>query len=609
MYQLTREDTGNPEGLNQYIKRSTLPSPYEVLPGMYAQTSIAMELNWRLYNLLSERLPPSASEGALLSYPGVPDEWSRLLNVMGVAHNPEGVPPFSTAGYHAVLKSTEGKSESNISRDLDRDGDRRARWLAKRMVQRSRLLPLHIKRVVVTGIPHMTQSYEAKYSIVRSWHAKYKEYAALMQRGDLRRLADDHDVYFAYFTGRRYQPDKVKIVGGRATGKDRVVLDWNGRWVVADKTLPDIVQQGPHRDKFLCCRSRKISASPLPATYPLRALAKEIEGHFDAFYAFTFYHTGADDVSRKSEGRKGLFMLDVDNHDVNMPPALREIFCDAVAAAFGRLYGEYVRMTLRMPQLIHNDYRFGKGVKLQGDPFARSTFTADYVNPSGHPCTSLLAKFAGAFFAYDGLVRAGYVDDTEEALDALLRGELSVAFLNAGDNLAVMGIGSSHEKLAANSPFCIYSTTTTFQGLVAMATSSGRVVWVPNIASYAINFFTPGRPIGHPQRGHWANGWLERAKVYAAAPSYATAQTAVNEAVDSVLGMSMDEYAELRKQHVTVVGRSLVDAEFMLDPDVVYYKRHAEEVSDDVLMQVYFVVEPREYADMHEWLITQQKGV
>jgi hypothetical protein len=606
IYSLTSSANSNPKGLNDYIKRRTFPSPYEILPGVYSQTSLAQELNYKLYMALNTGLPASKAVGALLSYPGVPDEWSRLLNVMGVAHNPEGVPPFSTKGYHAALSRTSSHLGASLESKLDGEGKRRAKWLAKAMVQRARLLPLHIKRMVVTGVPEMSTGIDIKHGIIEKWHKNYEEYARLILSGKLYELADKFDVYFAYFTGRRYQPDKVDISSGVAKGKDRVVLDWQGNWVTADKTLPDMVEGGLYRDFFLSCRSRKISASPLGATYPLRAVAKEIEGHFDSAYEYTFYHTGVEALTRKTQGREGIYMLDVDNHDVNMPPELRDLLCDACEEVFGAFYAELLRMTFRMPQLIRNDYRGGEGVKLQGNPFDRSSFTADYVNPSGHPLTSILAKFAGAFYAYDGLVRSGAVPDTEQAMFELLRGERDVAFLNAGDNLTMLGHKAGPEKLGENSPYCAYSGTSTFQGSVAMATPNGSISWVPNIASYAINFFVPGRPIGHPQRGHWANGWIERASVYAAAPSFPTAKEIVNNVTREVLGTSIDDYAELRRSYTKVVGKSAVDSEFLLDPDIIYYKRHAEDISQEVIDQVYFVVEPRFYQPMHEYLISQE---
>jgi hypothetical protein len=120
--------------------------------------------------------------------------------------------------------------------------------------------------------------------------------------------------------------------------------------------------------------------------------------------------------------------------------------------------------------------------------------------------------------------------------------------------------------------------------------------------SYFLNFFTPGRPIGHPQRGHWANGWLERAAVYAASPVYEIAQAVANRVTREVLGVSIDELAVLRRSGAQVVGRSLVDSEFLIDPDIIYYKRRAEEVSRDVFEQFYFVIEPRHYVAMYEYI-------
>lgn len=603
-YQLTESSDDNPEGLNSFISKANNPKPYEILPRLYTQNSLFHELNYKLYVGLDAELPASKADGSVLDYPGVPGEWSRLLNVMGVPHNPEGVPPYSTAGYHDALIASKGQSHT-ITNILDKDGRRRAKWLAKKMVNRSPPSSIHVKRVVVTGIPHMTSDIEVKYNIVKGWHERYEEYIDLLLSNRMHALADVHDIMFVYFVGRRYQPDKVSYIDSRAVGKDRIVLDWQGKWVVADKRLPDWIEEGQYRKYFLACRSRKISASPLGATYPLRIVAKEIEHYIDSVYEHTFYHTGAASLQRKIGDATDLYMADVDNHDVNMPPELRDIFCDTVGEAFGPMYGMLFRLTMRMPQLVKNDYRGGVGVKLQGNPYDINTFDASYVNASGHPATSLLAKYAGAFFPYDALVRAGDVEDTEDALERLLKGETDKKFLNAGDNLTVLGVEGGLERLQKFSPFCLYSSTSTFQGLVAVRVSGGSIRFYPNVDSLVLNYFVPGRSIGNPQRGHWANGWEWRTPVYIEAPGFQKAKEICNSVTKDVLGIAIDDYARLRKSIRNIVGRSIVDAEFEIDPDIIYYKRLPEEVSPDVLEQVYFTIEPRFYQRMHDYLLTK----
>jgi hypothetical protein len=440
----------------------------------------------------------------------------------------------------------------------------------------------------------MTSDLQVKHEVAQMWHERHVGIANSFLRGDMRSLASDYDMYFTYFTGRRYQPDRPE--------KKRLVLDWNGKWVHADKELPDVVEPSRRRSFFKACRSRKINASPFEATYPLRILAKMIEAHIDSRHAFTFYHTGAPDLDRKTKGRGSIIAVDVDNHDVNMPPQLRDIYIARAAVVFGRFFGSLLLATFRMPQLIHNDYRGGEGVKLEGNPLDLNDFRADYVNPSGHPHTSLLAKYAGAFFAYDALVRLDLVNDTRDALRRLLNGELDVAFLNAGDNVVFLGAGTLLGKIQASAPYCRFSHSETFQGSVAVKTSAGEVRWVPNIMSYFLNFFTPGRPIGHPQRGHWANGWLERSKVYSASPVYETAKLLANRVTREVLSVAIDDLAETRKSAGVVIGRSLVDSEFMIDPDIIYYKTRVEDISRDIFEQFYFVIEPKHYYKMYQRL-------
>jgi len=589
-------------GLNNYISRKTLPSPYEILPGVYSTSIAAQELLAKLCDRLSAELPPSGATGSLLRQPGVPDEWTKLLSMMGVPHDPEGVPPFSTAGYRVALTAVKTGAR-RLALSLTARSTERARWLAERMIARSPLAPVHIKKEVTVGIPTMSADLMVKHGIVAMWHESWRDIAHLIINARLRELADRYGIVLCYFVGRRYQPDKVQWAPGRAAvGKDRVVMDWTGAWLTADKGLPDVVEPSRYRERFLCCRSRKINASPLAATYPLRPIAKEIEHHLHFDMPFLFHHTGVEDIAGKIGNATSVYMLDVDNHDVNMPPALRDIFVSSITRVFGGFIGLLSTLTFRMPQLIKNDYRGGEGVKLDGDPFDVGTFTADYVNPSGHPFTSLLAKYAGAFYVLDALCESHEIPDNEEGWRDFCNGVLPIKALVAGDNVVIAG-HSGLDALQAHSQYALYSPTETFLGLVAVR-SGASLTWQPNICSYVINFFTPGRPIGNKQRGDWAAGWLERASVYSRSINYETAHRIVNSTTREVLGYEMDAYAALRRSRAVVVGRSAVDANFMLDQDVIYYKYDVDDISRELVETYFLTIDPVHYALMHEGLIS-----
>lgn len=604
--------TSNPDGLNLYITRKNVPNAYEVLPGL--RTTSAMYHQWcaGLHDALTSEFPASKKDGAVLESPGIGESWGRLYNLMGVPHNPEGVPPFSTAGYHEALARATGKKADAISSILEPETVVRARRIAKLLVPDDPFLaplrPVHIKRAVVTGIPAMTSDMEEKYAEVKEWHDEWPRICDLIESGDLRTLARDHLIYFLYFVGRRYQADMVKIVDGVPSGKARPVLDFHGKWVVADKTAPDWMERGRFSDRFLRCRSRKINASPLAATYPLRAVAAVIEHHIDTNYVFTHYHTGPASLASKMEGQRDLFMVDVDNHDVNMPPQLRDIFCDAVTRSFGSTLGEIFRMTMRMPQLVRNDYEGQSGVKMEGDPYDKSTFVADYVNPSGHPGTSLLAKYAGDVFGYDALVRMGLVEDTDEGARAWLQGRAKVKTLNAGDNMTFAGVPGGMEALQASSPYCRYSDSYSFQGNVAIRTPNGGVMWKANPITLVENFTNPGRPIGHQQRGDWANGWIQRDVVYADTPAFTGIKRIVNDVTDNTFGMDLDSMAELHRSRSEVVGVSLVDAQFALNPDIIYHRVHAEDVSKHVFEQHYFTIDPIHYSPSFKGMVERGRS-
>lgn len=609
----------NPPGLNRYISRPNVPNAYEIFPGLRTTDPLFFSLNHSLAVRLTEELPPSERAGALLEAPGISEGWGRLYNLMGVPHTPEGVPPYSTEGYHAALTAATGIKSDAVTSTLSPASRRRAELLAKVLIGRGHARSVHIKSAVVTGIPTMTSDLLVKHEIVKTWHDNFNDVASLIVRGDLRTLAAKYGIYFTYFTGRRYQPDYVTHWVGEtvwlpsatvpesvvATGKKRPVLDHTGKWVVADKAPPERVAADPLGRLFLRCRSRKISASPLAATYPLRIISAMCEGYFDDLYAYTMYHRGIEDITEKLALKSTFFCSDVDNHDVNMPRELRDILCARAGEVFGPFFGHLLSLTFRMPQLIRNDYEGGKGVRLEGDPFNRAAFDAVYVNPSGHPWTSILAKFAGVFFVYDAFCELGEIEEGEDALIDFLRGRAHVSCLNAGDNMVVCDYPGGLTALQAASPYCRYSETFSFQGNVIVRAGSGHTV-APNISTYVGNWFTPGRPVGHQQRGEWAGGWLERQSVYAASLAYPTAHRIVNEVTREVLGESIDELAKRARRGAVVEGKSLVDQAFELDPDIIYYKLHPEEVSKELLEKYFFTISPAQFDSLFTALLAQR---
>jgi hypothetical protein len=328
----------------------------------------------------------------------------------------------------------------------------------------------------------------------------------------------------------------------------------------------------------------------------------------DAAYPETFRQGDATYTQLTLEGANSMALFDVDNHDVNMPFEIMVMFCEAVGKQFGSFFGQLMYDTFRMGQIIKNDYRGGTGVRTEGISSDRRDFIARYVNPSGHPATSLLANLATAIFFYDAGVRAGRLVDTEDGVDDFLRGRAKDRAKIMGDNVMLATNEAGVDLVSiyrSSSIMALLSTTETYGGLVAMQTEAGPIILVPSITSYVNNILVPGRDLRSPQRGFWGPGWRLRQPFYRRAPAYDLAHETMNEVVNAVRGVPMDALALAaeRDSAISDLAVTEIDAEYLANPDIVEYKRDYSEVSPELLDMMNVVIPPTEHAGAISWLM------
>jgi len=296
-------------------------------------------------------------------------------------------------------------------------------------------------------------------------------------------------------------------------------------------------------------------------------------------------------------------MWDVENHDVVIPLKLRAAFVEAVGTEWGYAFGLLTDMALTMPQLIKNDWRYGKGVKLEGNPLDISTFKAAYVNPSGVPWTSIFAKYAGVFYFVDAATRLGLIDGSEDSIDSLLRGTDRWSFCCAGDNILVMGEDGLGERLADAMPYCKVGGTESFLGMVAVKTATGTVHFQTNPVSYIVNFFAPGRSITDAQRGDWAVGWQARQAAYTSFPELARLKELTNSVFRQHFGETLDSLSARYAGRQDQVYTDYIDARVQMDPDRLQWQYTPEEVDPALVQQYFLTIKPGMYNSMYEGLI------
>jgi hypothetical protein len=172
----------------------------------------------------------------------------------------------------------------------------------------------------------------------------------------------------------------------------------------------------------------------------------------------------------------------------------------------------------------------------------------------------------------------------------------------AGDNIGVRdGLTIAELDTAKHSPFCTYTVAETLNGFVCVEVAPGVLVWYQNICSYTNNVFAAGRTLRNKQRGAWGSGWRERQQVFVDAPAYPKAHAVVNDVVDSIFGITMDDWAaraaaEEPPQPAVI---SATDRAFVQDRDAMYYKLNINDVSPELRDRYTLSFPPAHYSAMY----------
>lgn len=601
MFSPTEASQGNSAAYNAYLTRRQTPQRYLILPGIDTASLLGQTLLSTFYDAVTAELPPSKEEGRLLGWPCVADKWGRFLNLAGTPHSPRGVPPFSAAGARTQLAKAGGRVPQE---HLDTKARARAERLAKQFIGDGGTPVIYLQRGVSQGIPSMSKSTMDAWTTVRKWLDNWEHIGKLLRRGDLTTLAARYDIVNAFYVAYRMQNDNAKVIDGRTVGKDRVVMDWTGKWMVADRRLPKSVPESEFRSRFICCRSRKLNASGLAFTFPLRIVFARNQVYWDRYHEYVKYNPSGPAVVEKMSRFRAIGLFDFDNHDVYIPSELRDVLIDREGELFGPFWRDMCEWTYRAPQIIKADYDGMANPRMDGDVFRMDTWTGNYVNPSGHPGTDKLATFAGVFDWYDAACEAGLIGESEQELEDYLHGRSSVAALVQGDNCALMASDDrTIDHWVEAQRFGVTSSTHSFLGNIFYRDHRGWAS-LPDLTSALLGFWTPMRPIDAPLRGDWATGWIERQKVFAGHPLYGKLRDIEAEVSKQVLSLDIEEYARKEANRPTDTRDvvSLVDAEFMLNPDIIHYKYGVASLSEKLREKNFLAVDPSHYLTMFKGL-------
>lgn len=593
-----------PDPIKGFITRPKGERAVMVLPNVATDSLPFCRFVTRFHDRLVRELPASEPAARGLNPPAVPGDWSRLRTAQGLHGSPAGCPPVS--GPTLIEPSTRRRAEEQAANDrlgaaardaqayLDRgqklspEDKEVLGWIVDELFHDDGPASVRLNRESTMGIPQMTRDPLAKMDAARMW---LQNGAAIRDRhlkGQWRELYAD-GILHCNFNGYRTQADTTKVESGQVVPKQRQVLDWRMRPATMDRTL-----EGPLRGKLVAARTRSFSAYPTSAGFGLRVLCAAVEHALLMRFEELFIHRSAADLNRKTADMTGFELYDVETHDQAMSTDIRDALIDKFGELFGPIGALLCRLATRAPILVHSDYRGQPGALLYEDPLDPAASTIDYVNPSGWPGTSPLAKLGGVYYGTLCYIRAGIVERTREAVVALLHGRHRRGrMLNGGDNLLLGWMGQGPEM-----PFSTFlhlanlDKAQSFMGYVC-EDSGGRVDWRPNLTSAAVRWWAHDFSVGPPRRVNWANGWFERRIHYAAHPQFEVFARVEAEEFKAVFGVELEPYIASFRRKEDFVGdegqRDLV-ALFRENPDVIHYKLRVQDLPREVVEEAFITL-------------------
>lgn len=515
--------------------------------------------------------------------PGV-DAWSRVGTIAGMMPNPGGIPQSNAT---AMRKLTLLKHTTLIPTDSQLAV---MREVLAAIVYPTRVKPVRFKKGANNGFPDLTGSDDVKKAYVRSWAQEHLQLSRLVDSQDWHGLFDLGMVPL-YTNSYRMQADSAKFENGTWIPKKREIFSFDSTSGVQDKTLPAL-----GNDVF-ASRARQVAMAPQSILFPLRLMI----GAFDytQYEEFRSFKLGAAEAFIAPLSKyKFSAAYDCKNHDQCIPVSLRDAFIDQISLHVTPWIATLLKLSYISPLYAFSDKEGIAGSALFGNldrPFADPL---DYVNPSGHPCTSRFATSAAA--AYLGEALQNFLSSTTSEVRGklglsdvalplnrtfftrLLRDETSLVVRITGDNIFLASDVPEWapfiKGLVEFSCVGIFGETDTYLGYEVRPG-----FWAGAIGSFITNLVNVvERDIHHEDRKYWALGTEARREHYILHPAYQLVDAILDEEFKVQFGSTFKEFA--RGYWVNTAENDPLLNLFYAWPAMVYARPElAEQIPEDKL--------------------------
>lgn len=584
------------------LHRLLINKPNAIAPEIPNKSSILsdnydfLKMTTELAVELTDAAPASIDNEGFADRTAITENFYKLLTVSGMIMNPVSIIPKDNAALCENLNLVEGF----IS-------DRHAKiWTVLHDLQFGKIAeaPLNIKKAASTGFPHSTIDLSVKKELLFSFAEDFDDISVAFDRGNLRDLFFNKQIFLGSASGLRLQPDRIsRNSDGTFSSKDRLVNDADyalssgkdGKRFVADKS---VYRKGNLIPNHFAMRARTVWGAPFAPNYYIAMYFSLFRAHYLEKYAFTWKHRTPLEIEDKLSSYTHVIGVDVAQFDQSIPAWILKYFCDMFANKLDERVINLIRMLMKMPYFQANpivDSKDKNGGIFMGDPFDISTFDMKVGLPSGISPNPDIGKYV-CTATYLCLFDDHFHDVLEVGVGTILSGKNPLyGLLNAGDDCVLMTNDSNFRDFfttwqKSNLPYYLRiepESGISFLGNVIYKKENGRVKTAPNVTSFITNWLVPEHSITSRSRvAYHFRGWEDRKSHFSAAPMYDVVfeiwERKFHKYFKESLNLRENYYREHSKMPL-LAGLTDIDKQVMLDPDKLNYKFSNADVSAVIL--------------------------
>lgn len=574
---------------SRYVNRTYTDNPAEILPGVKSTDTRVLDLA-REFSDATANINVRSKNG-FLEEPFMLGNFDGIRQITGFPSNPLGSKPPSQQG--AIPR--------------DPEFDRLLALTTKVLTMECKPTGISINKTSSVGFPFRTFELDVKLKALKSFITNYDRIITSCQKtNDGSMFIDDwigeYDFAPISLEGRRFQhTDKIIRDSNGISSKLRDVFDWTGKKVQANRSIDG------YRD-FFRTRARFVYGAPGSLNYGAQFFANALRKRMAERFEFMFY-TGPHNFADKVKNFDAIISADVTAFDQNFDDHVTNIIINSIQC-YDDSIKQLMHLMVRMPVLQKNDYIDGKGYKLSQSLSERLNPVSS--NPSGWAWVTEFAKIVGVTLMVCTANKLFRVDETN--IVALLEGKLDIAFLNTGDDMVFLFrndeiLSAFRKRIGKDLSFYKFKLEmediVNYLGMALRRDSSGTSALL-DIRNIVIKTHVPERGISSIHKPFFAFGFRSKLDIYSSHPMFNEVFQPWNKMVKKHFGKDILSIIELDKvPRNTGNALNVADKIFLDNPDSIHYKLDANDVTPDLLSEVFAYVDVANFKKLNGHL----KGV